>query len=166
MASIRSACLDAPILTGRNTLANIAGEVMAEPLIRVLDSVHIDDDRRYIEFRFRDRSAEQVIRIDFQYVESLAALFQQAFVSAALAVGQGGNRWHGRDYLSVPRVDVDHPISVAVDVMTDRVVLMFLLGTPFQVSYSVPVGLARMLATDVVAACEHVERQPDGRSAH
>ena len=56
---------------------------MTEPLIRLLESVHIDEDRQYIEFRFTDGGGErQTIQIDFEYVESLAALFQQAFVSA------------------------------------------------------------------------------------
>jgi hypothetical protein len=140
---------------------------MAEPLIRSLDSVRIDDNRQYIEFRFTDGLGErQTIRIDFEYVESLAALFQQAFVSAALAARQGANRWHGREYISVPRADVDYPISVAVDVMTERVVMMFLLGTPFQVSYSVPTEVARMLSGDLVVACEQAGRHPAERPTH
>ena len=97
-------------------------------------------------------------QIDFDYVESLAALFQQVFVSAVVAARQGANRSHGRDYLSVPRVDIEYPISVAVDLMTERVVTMFMPGTPFQASYSMPVGVARMLSGDLLNACEQVEQ--------
>src|SRR5215813_6562399 len=103
---------------------------MAEFLVRSLEAVHVDGHREYIEFRFRDGAGrEQVIQIDFEYVESLAALFQQAFVSAVMEARQGPNRPHGRDYLSVPRVDIEYPISVAVDLMTERVLTMFMLGT-------------------------------------
>jgi hypothetical protein len=132
---------------------------MTEPLVRLLDSVRIDENREYIEFRFTDGGDEQqTIQIDFEYVESLAALFQQAFVSAVIAARQGANRSHGREYLSVPRVDIEYPISVAVDLMTERVVTMFMLGTPFQASYSMPVGIARMLSSDLLNACEQVEQ--------
>ena len=132
---------------------------MTEPLVRLLDSVRIDDNRKYIEFRFTDGGDEQqTIQIDFEYVESLAALFQQAFVSAVIAARQGANRSHIREYLSVPRVDIEYPISVAVDLMTERVVTMFMLGTPFQASYSMPVGIARMLSGDLLNACEQVEQ--------
>jgi hypothetical protein len=132
---------------------------MTEPLVRLLDSVRIDENREYIEFRFTDGGDEQqTIQIDFEYVESLAALFQQAFVSAVIAARQGANRSHGREYLSVPRVDIEYPISVAVDMMTERVVTMFMLGTPFQASYSMPVGIARMLSSDLLNACEQVEQ--------
>jgi hypothetical protein len=62
---------------------------MTEPLVRLLDSVRIDENREYIEFRFTDGGDEQqAIQIDFEYVESLAALFQQAFVSAVIAARQ------------------------------------------------------------------------------
>jgi hypothetical protein len=132
---------------------------MTEPLVRLLDSVRIDENREYIEFRFTDGGDEQqAIQIDFEYVESLAALFQQAFVSAVIAARQGANRSHGREYLSVPRVDIEYPISVAVDLMTERVVTMFMPGTPFQASYSMPVGVARMLSGDLLNACEQVEQ--------
>jgi hypothetical protein len=132
---------------------------MTEPLVRLLDSVRIDENREYIEFRFTDGGDEQqAIQIDFEYVESLAALFQQAFVSAVIAARQGANRSHGREYLSVPRVDIEYPISVAVDLMTERVVTMFMLGTPFQASYSMPVGIARMLSSGLLNACEQVEQ--------
>jgi hypothetical protein len=130
---------------------------MTEPLVRLLDAVHIDEDRQYIEFRFTDGGdRQQAIQIDFDYVESLAALFQQVFLSAAMAARQGDNRSHGRDYLSVPRVDIEYPISVAVDVMTERVVTMFLLGTPFQTSYSMPTAVARTLSGDLLNACDQV----------
>lgn len=133
---------------------------MTQPLIRLLDSVHIDDDRQYIEFRFKDGTGqEQAIQIDFDYVESLAALFQQAFVSAVLATRQGDNRSHGREYLSVPRVDIDYPVSVAVDLMTERVVAMFMLGTPFQASYSMPTTIARTLSGDLLNACDQIGQQ-------
>jgi hypothetical protein len=112
-----------------------------------------------IEFLLTDVGDEQQsILIDFEYFESLAALFQQAFVSAVIAARQGANRSHGREYLSVPRVDIEYPISVAVDLMTERVVTMFMLGTPFQASYSMPVGIARMLSGDLLNACEQVEQ--------
>ena len=63
---------------------------MTEPLIRLLDSVRIDENRQYIEFRFKDGGGEeQAIQIDFEYVELLAALFQQAFVSAVMACATG-----------------------------------------------------------------------------
>ncbi len=142
---------------------------MTEPLIRSLDSVRIGEDRQYIEFRFQDgRGEAQTIQIDFAYVEALAALFQQAFVSATLAARQGGNRWHGHDYLSVPRIDVEYPISVAVDVMTDRVVTMFMPGTPFQVSYSLPTAVASKFSHDLLTACDTVGGQVDelGRPPH
>jgi hypothetical protein len=130
---------------------------MTEPLVRLLDSVHIDEDRQYIEFRFTDGCGEgQTIQIDFDYVESLAALFQQAFVSAVMAARHGANRAYGPDYLSVPRVDIDYPISVAVDELTERVVAMFMLGTPFQASYSMPTAVARMLSGDLRNACDRV----------
>ena len=142
---------------------------MAEPLVRLLDSVRIDDNRDYIEFCFRDADGEaQAIQIDFGYVESLAALFQQAFVSAVMAARQGANRSHGGEFLSVPRVDIDYPVSVAVDLMTDRVVTVFMLGTPFQAAYSMPMQVARMLSGDLLKSCEHVphEARAMGRLAN
>ncbi len=130
---------------------------MDEASLRLLDSVHIDDDRQFIEFRFRDTGGEaQSIQIDFDYVEALAAVFQQAFIAARLAAEQGGNRWLSREWLAVPRVDIDHPVSVGVDVMTERVVAMFLLGSPFQVSYALPASSARALAGDLLSACDEV----------
>jgi hypothetical protein len=130
---------------------------MTEPLIRLLESVHVDEDRQYIEFRFTDGGSErQTIQIDFEYVETLAALFRQAFVSAVMVARQGANRSYGREYLSVPRVDIEYPISVAVDLMTERVVTMFMLGTPFQASYSMPVAVARALSGDLLNACDRV----------
>ena len=63
---------------------------MTEPLVRLLESVHIEENRQYIEFRFTDGCGDdQAIQIDFAYVESLAALFQQAFMSAVMAARQG-----------------------------------------------------------------------------
>jgi hypothetical protein len=57
--------------------------MMSDPLFQFLEAVNIDDRREYIEFQFRDGAGEQkTFQIDFAYVESLAALFQQAFVSA------------------------------------------------------------------------------------
>lgn len=132
---------------------------MAEPLVRLLDSVRIDDNRQYIEFRFKDADGEgQAIQIDFEYVESLAALFQQAFVSAMMEASEGASRSHG-DYLSVPRFDIGYPVSVAVDLITERVVAMFLLGTPFQASYSMPAEVARMLSRDLLNACDQVRQR-------
>jgi hypothetical protein len=133
---------------------------VAEPLVRLLDSVRIDDNREFIEFRFRNADGEeQLLQIDFEYVESLAALFQQAFVSAVMQARHGANRSHGRDYLSVPRIDIEYPISVAVDLMTERIVAMFMLGTPFQASYSMPAEVARMLSGDLLNACDQVRQQ-------
>jgi hypothetical protein len=111
-------------------------------------------------FRFRDtEDHEQAIQIDFDYVESLAAVFQQAFVSAVMAARHGANRSYGREYLSVPRVDIDHPISVAVDLLTERVIAMFMLGTPLQASYSMPMEVTRKLSGDLLKACDEVRQQ-------
>ena len=132
--------------------------------------MHIDDNRQYIEFRFKGIGGEeQTIQIDFEYVELLPALFQQAFVSAALEQRQGTNRSLGRGWLSVPRVDIDHPVSVGVDVMSEPVVAMFLLGSPFQVSYALPAAGARTLADDLLFACDQVRHQVNagvGRTAN
>ena len=139
---------------------------MSEPSSRLLDAVCIGENRDYIEFLFRDdEGREQAIQIDFEYVESLAALFQQAFVSAVMEARQGPNCLHGHEYLSVPRIAIEYPISVAVDVMTERVVTMFMLGTPFQASYSMPAEVARMLSGDLQKACEQMGQQaaPAGR---
>jgi hypothetical protein len=137
---------------------------MTEPLVRLLDSVQIDDNREYIEFRFRGTDGEeQTIQIDFGYVESLAALFQQAFVSTVVETAQGANRSYGHEYLSVPRVDIDCPIKVAVDLMTERVLTLFMLGTPFQASYSLPSEVARMLSGDLLDACDQVRQQTQAR---
>lgn len=131
-----------------------------EPVIRSLDSVRIGASREFIEFCFRDANgAEQAIQIDFAYVESLAGLFQQTYVSWAMEAREGANRSHGHEYLSVPRVDIEYPIGVAVDLMTERVVAMFMLGTPFQVCYSMPTKIARMLSADLRGACDQVPQQ-------
>jgi hypothetical protein len=128
---------------------------MTEAQVQLLDAVHIDDDREYIEFRFSDTAGNrQSIRIDFAYIESLAAVFQQAFLSAALAEKHGGNRAMGQDWLAVPRADIDHPVSVGVDVMSGRIIAMFLLGSPFQVCYSLPHDTAQMLSRDLQSAAE------------
>ncbi len=132
----------------------------SEPLVRMLESVRIDDNREYIEFRLRDADGErQSVQIDFEYDESLAALFQQAFVSAVMEDRRGANSSYGREYLSVPRLDLDHPVSVAVDVMTERVVAIFMLGTPFQASYSMPVDVALTLLDNLHSACVQVSQQ-------
>jgi hypothetical protein len=137
---------------------------MAEASIRFLDAVHIDDGRQYIEFRFREPGGEsQAIQIDFEYVESLAAVFQQAFVSAALQAQHGDNQRLGRKWLTVPRAEVDRPIDIGVDVMSNRIVAMFLLGSPFQVSYSLPATIARALASDLLSACEEVREHDEVR---
>lgn len=128
---------------------------MTEPMFQFLDAVHIDDGREYIEFQFRDCAGEQkVIRIDFAYIESLAAVFQQAFLSATLAERQGANRSLGQDWIAVPRADVDHPVSVGVDQLSGKIVAMFLLGSPFQVCYALPTENARTLSYDLLAAAE------------
>jgi hypothetical protein len=129
--------------------------MMAEALL--LDAVNIDDGREYIEFQFRDFAGEQkVVQIDFAYVESLAAVFQQAFLSATLAEREGSNRPIGEDWLAVPRADIDHPVTVGVDVMSGKIMAMFLLGSPFQVCYALPTENARALSHDLLAASEEV----------
>jgi hypothetical protein len=131
--------------------------MMADPVFQFLDAVNIDDNREYIEFQFRDCAGEQtVFQIDFAYVESLAALFQQAFLSATLADRQGNNKSLGQEWIAVPRADVDHPVSVGVDVMSGKIVAMFLLGSPFQVCYALPSENARALSHDLLAASEEV----------
>jgi hypothetical protein len=128
---------------------------MAEALF--LDAVNIDDGREYIEFQFRDFAGEKkVVQIDFAYVESLAAVFQQAFLSATLAERQGSNRPLGEEWLAVPRADIDHPVTVGVDVMSGKIMAMFLLGSPFQVCYALPTENARALSHDLLAASEEV----------
>jgi hypothetical protein len=111
---------------------------MTEPLFQLLDAVNIDEGRQYIEFQFSDYVGERkIIQIDFDYPESLTGVLRQAFISAVLEGRQGSNRTLGHDWVSVPRVDVDQPVSV--DVMTGRIVTMLLLGTPFQACYALPV---------------------------
>ena len=130
----------------------------SEASIRLLDAVYIDDGRQFIEFRFQEIGGGlQRVQIDFEYLESLAAVFQQAFISASLDAQQGGNKALGREWLSVPRADIDHPVSVGHDIMTNRIVAMFLLGSPFQVCYSLPKDTARGLAVDLLAACDQVD---------
>src|ERR1700744_918449 len=127
--------------------------MMAEAMF--LDAVNIDDDREYIEFEFRGMTGEQkVVQIDFSDVESLAAVFQQAFLSATLAERQGRNQTLGGEWIAVPRADVDHPVSVGVDAMSGRIVAMFLVGSPFQVCYALPTENARALSHDLMAATE------------
>ncbi len=133
---------------------------MTEPLFQMLDAVNIDEGRQYIEFQFRDYAGEQkTIQIDFDYLESLTGVLGLAFMSAVLEGKQGSNRMLGRDWISVPRVDVDRPVNVGVDVMTDRIVTMVLLGSPFQVCYALPVENARALAREILAACDEVQQQ-------
>jgi hypothetical protein len=135
--------------------------MMTEPLFQLLDAVNIDESRQYIEFQFRDYAGEQtVIQIDFDYLESLTGVLRQAFLSAALEGRQGSNRMFGRDWVSVPRVDIDQPVNVGVDIMTGRIVTMLLLGSPFQTCYALPVENARALAQELLAACDEV-RQHD-----
>jgi hypothetical protein len=134
---------------------------MADPEFQFLDAVNVDDDRQYIEFQFRNCAGEpKVIQIDFAYVESLAAVFQQAFLSATLANRQGGNKSLGQEWIAVPRADVDHPVSVGLDVMSGRIVTMFLLDTPFQVCYALPTEHARTLSQDLLLASEAASAQP------
>ena len=59
----------------------------------------------------------------------------------------------------VPRVDIDGPIGVAVDLMTERVVTMFMLGTPFQASYSMPTEIAHTLSRYLLNARDNVRQQ-------
>ena len=123
--------------------------------------MNIDEGRQYIEFQFSDYSGERkVIQIDFDYLESLTGVFRQAFISAVIRGDQGSNRVLGREWVSVPRLDVDQPVHVGVDVMTGKVVKMLLVGSPFQVSYALPIENARALAHELLAACEEV-RQHD-----
>ncbi|HET6609873.1 MAG TPA: hypothetical protein VFG62_24605 [Rhodopila sp.] len=126
---------------------------MTEAQVQLLDAVHIDDDRAFIEFQFSDMAGKrQSIQIDFRYVESLAAVFQQAFLSAALSDQHGGNHPVGNEWLAIPRADIDHKVDVGVDVMSGRIVAMFLLGSPFQVCYSLPRDVAQVLSQDLQAA--------------
>jgi hypothetical protein len=135
---------------------------MTEAQVQLLDAVHIDDDREYIEFRFSDTGGNrQSIQIDFGYIESLAAVFQQAFLSAALSELHSGNRAKGQDWLAVPRADIDHPVSVGVDVTSGRVIAMFLLGSPFQVCYSLPRDSAQTLSRDLLAAADQAQMADD-----
>jgi hypothetical protein len=130
---------------------------MPDPLFQFLDAVNVDDGREYIEFQFRGTEGDPtVIQIDFSYIESLAAVFQQAFLSATLAQRQGSNQALGQDWIAVPRADVDHPVSVGVDAMSGKIVAMFLLGSPFQVCYALPTENARALSQDLLAASEEV----------
>jgi hypothetical protein len=139
-------------------------ETMTEPLFQLLDAVNIDADRQYIEFQFSDYEGDRkIIQIDFDYLESLTGVLRQAFISAVLEGKQGSNRMLGRDWVSVPRVDVDQPVNVGVDVMTGKVVTMLLLGSPFQVCYALPIENARALAQELLAACDEV-RQHDAAS--
>jgi hypothetical protein len=134
--------------------------MMAEASFHFLDAVQIDDGRQFIEFRFVDFTGEQkVIQIDFDYVESLAAVFQQAFIAATVAGPQGSNRRISQDFVSVPRADLDHPVSVGIDVTSGRIVTMFLFGSPFQVCYSLPTEHARTLSHDLLAAYDQVRQQ-------
>jgi hypothetical protein len=136
--------------------------MMADPLFQFLDAVNIDDGREYIEFQFRDCAGEQkIIQIDFAYLESLAALFQQAFLSAALEDRHGGNRAIGQEWVAVPRADVDLPVSVGVDAMSGRIVAMFLLGSPFQICYALPKENARALSRALLVASEEVTASAD-----
>jgi len=135
---------------------------MTEPLFQLLDAVNIDADRQYIEFQFRDYEDERrVIQIDFDYLESLVGVLRQAFISAVLAGEQGSNRILGEEWVSVPRVDVDQPVNVGVDVMTGKIVAMLLVGSPFQSCYSLPVENARALAHELLAACEKARENND-----
>jgi len=130
---------------------------MADPSFQLLDAVNIDDSRAYIEFQFRDYAGERkVIQIDFGYFESLAAVFQQAFLSATLEGRHGSNRSLGHEWVAVPRADVDHPVEVGIDVMTGRIVAMFPLGSPFQICYALPKENARALLQALLAASEEV----------
>ena len=104
---------------------------MTEPLFQLLDAVNIDEDRQYIEFRFRDYEGEQkIIQIDFDYLKSLTGVLRQAFISAALTGQQGSNQTLGEDWIAVPRVDIDQPVNVGIDVMSGKIVTMLLLGSP------------------------------------
>lgn len=152
-------------MTGISDRPANAGRTKDESF-RWLDAVEIDNQREFIEFRFVDTAGQaQSIQIDFAYVESLAGLFQQALLSAVLTAEQGGNRPLGREWLAVPRADIDHRINVGVDVMSGRIVTMFLLGSPFQVSYALPASNARALAADLLAACDAAAQQEKERNA-
>jgi hypothetical protein len=134
-------------------------DTMTEPLFQLLDAVNIDESREYIEFQLSDYAGDRkIIQIDFDYLESLTGVLRQAFISAVLEGRQGSNPMLGQDWVSVPRVDVDQPLSVGVDVMTGRVVTMLLLGTPFQACYELPVENARALAKELLAGCDEVRR--------
>lgn len=138
---------------------------MTEPLFQMLDAVNIDEGRQYIEFQFSDYAGERkIIQIDFDYLESLTGALRQAFISAVLEGRQGSNRMLGEDRVSVPRVDVEHPVNVGVDVMTGKIVTMLMLGSPFQSCYPFSIENARTLARAILSACEEVG-QHDARMA-
>lgn len=81
-----------------------------ETEVQLLDELRIDEGREFIEFRFSDTGGNgRAAHIDFGYCESLAAVFQQAFVSAILEERRGGNQAFGHGCMPVPRADVDHP---------------------------------------------------------
>lgn len=126
-----------------------------EKEVQLLDEVYIDDAREFIEFRFSDTGGNRrAVQIDFAYCETLAAVFQQAFASAMLEERHGGNQAIADGWLAVPRADVDGPVSVGVDALSGRVIAMFLLGTPFQVCYSLPHRAADMLSRDLKRAAD------------
>ena len=135
---------------------------MTEPHFQLLDAVNIDENRQYIEFRFSDYAGERkIIQIDFDYLKSLTGVLSQAFMSAVLEGRQGSDRVLGQDWISVPRIDVERPVDVGVDIMTAKVVMMLLLGSPFQTCYSLPADNARALARELLAACEQLRQQHD-----
>ena len=137
---------------------------MAEPLFQLLDAINIDDDRQYIEFQFSDYAGErQVIQIDFDYLETLTGVFRQAFIAAVTIGVQGSNRMLGKDWVAIPRIDIDQQVKVGVDVMTSRVVTMLLLGSPFQMCYALPVENARTLAQELLAACDEVRQYDEAQ---
>jgi hypothetical protein len=138
---------------------------MTEPLFQLLDAVNIDEGRQYIEFQFSDYAGERrIIQIDFDYLESLTGVLRQAFISAVLEGRQGSNRMLGQDWVSVPRIDIEHPVNVGVDIMTGKIVTMLLLGSPFQACYALPVENARALAYALIAACDEITRHDAGQA--
>ena len=126
-----------------------------EKEVQLLDEVHIDDAREFIEFRFSDTGGNRrAVQIDSVYCGTLAAVFQQAFASAMLEERHGANKTTADGWMAVPRADVNHPISVGVHALSGRVIAMFLLGTPFQVCYSLPRRTADMLSRDLKQAAD------------
>jgi len=86
-------------------------------------------------------------------------LVSEVFVSAVMAACQDANRSHRPDYLSVPQVDIEYPVSVAVDLMTSVSLPCSCWGRRPQASYSMPADIVCMLSSDLVNAGDQVSQK-------